>query len=197
MGKTTDVEKLPAKDFRLYNNLAEVMEYYVSLQSSIASHIVSSIVELTPRQHNHFRSEWNALYSAVPSPSPSSADTPRHSTAFLVRAGLSFVGHLSLHHDIEETHIFPLLAMRMPAFRVDANPIAQHKEIHKGMDELEAYLRECRMGKREIRREEVKGIMDGFGEVLWTHLEEEVRELGPQKMFLAGWTPDDMMRMPM
>ena len=108
-----------------------------------------------------------------------------------------------------------MLAKRMPAFRharstvssassslspssegKEGFAIQQHKGIHAGLVKLEAYLRECQDGRREMRREEVKGIMDGFGGVLWVHLAEEVRELGAERMREVGWTLDEMRRMP-
>ncbi len=115
-----------------------------------------------------------------------------------------------MHHDFEEAYVFPLLAKRMAAFRHARSTVSsasasegeagfailQHRVIHAGLDKLEAYLRECQDGRREMRREEVKAIMDGFGGVLWVHLEEEVRELGAERMREVGWTVEEMRRMP-
>lgn len=99
-----------------------------------------------------------------------------------------------MHHDIEETHIFPMLATRMPAFRPDAPALQQHREIHSGMDKLEGYLRECQKGQRDLRREEVRERMEGWGEVLWRHLDDEVWELGAERM-RACWTLGEVRRM--
>jgi len=38
--------------------------------------------------------------------------------------------------------------------------------------------------------------MDGFGEVLWAHLADEVRALGANHM-REYWTVDEMKKMPM
>lgn len=103
-----------------------------------------------------------------------------------------------MHHDIEEAHIFPILGQRMPAFRADAKegPLQQHREIHAGMDRLEEYLKACKGGERPLRREEVKEICDSFGSVLWTHLDEEVEQLGWQNM-TKYWSKEEIMRLPM
>jgi len=108
--------------------------------------------------------------------------------------GLQFCHHLTMHHTIEENCFFPLLAERMPAFK---DPLVnQHAEIHTGLDQLERYLKECKNGEREMRLPEMKVIMDTFGEILWTHLDEEVRELGAENT-RKYWTLEDMRRMPM
>jgi len=84
----------------------------------------------------------------------------------------------------------------MPSFAPGSVPLEQHKEIHKGMDELEAYLKQCQRGEKDLRREEVKKVMDGFGTVLWTHLDQEVIELGAEKM-RGVWSEGEMKQMPM
>ena len=39
---------------------------------------------------------------------------------------------LTMHHMVEERHIFPLLAKRMPAFKNDEQHIKSHHGIHEG-----------------------------------------------------------------
>lgn len=98
-----------------------------------------------------------------------------------ISLGLEFCTHLEMHHNIEEQHIFPFLAKKMPAFkkggRGNGLMIKQHKQIHQGLEKMEAYLKACKSGERELRMREGLGeIMESFGEVLWVHLEEEVEE---------------------
>lgn len=113
-----------------------------------------------------------------------------------VSMGLEFCRHLEMHHSIEENHIFPILARKMPEFRKELELLTQHKKIHAGLDKFEAYLEGCRSGKIELRLEELKAIMDTFGDVLWAHLEDEVRALGAENMS-KYWTLEEMSRMPM
>lgn len=90
--------------------------------------------------------------------------------------------------------MFPMLARKMPAFRDSERMLAQHEELHAGLKRLEAYLLECRSGDKELRLVEVKEIMDGFGEGLWGHLDEEVRQLEAENM-RRYWALEDMDEM--
>ena len=101
-----------------------------------------------------------------------------------------------MHHGIEEAHVFPILAKKMPAFRKELELLTQHKQIHKGLDKFEAYLEECKSGERELRLEEMKALMDTFGDVLWAHLDDEVKELGAENM-RKYWTTQEIRSMPM
>jgi hypothetical protein len=48
----------------------------------------------------------------------------------------------------------------------------------------------------DLQREEVKQLMDGFGDVLWRHLDEEVRTLGAENM-RRYWNLQEMAKLPM
>jgi len=89
-----------------------------------------------------------------------------------------------------------LLAVKMPAFRKELELLTQHKQIHAGLDKLQAYLEHCKSGEKDLRMEELKKIMDSFGDVLWTHLDAEVKQLGAENM-RKFWTMEEMRRMPM
>jgi len=102
---------------------------------------------------------------------------------------------LTLHHDIEEQHFFPMLASRMAVFRQNERMKTHHKEIHAGLVQLESYVSECSTGQRELRLSEMRDVMDSFAAVLWTHLDEEVQNLGAENM-RKYWTLDDMRRFP-
>lgn len=147
---------------------------------------------LTIQQHNHFRATWNDLYNA--------ASTGKRPSGMSIRTYLRTVeelcSHLTMHHTIEERHIFPVLAKKMPAFKKEMELLTQHKAIHEGIEKLEEYVDQCKMGEKELRMGEMKEIMDSFGTVLWTHLDEEVQQLGAENM-RKFWTLDEMRRMPM
>ena len=113
-----------------------------------------------------------------------------------ITTGLQFCHHLSVHHSIEENHIFPVLATKMPAFRKELELLTQHKQIHRGLDKFEAYLEKCKTGETDFSSEEMKRLMDTFGDVLWAHLDDEVKELGAENM-RNYWTITEMRRMPM
>ena len=96
----------------------------------------------------------------------------------MIMMGLQLCSQLDFHHSIEEQHIFPVLAKKMPEFRKELDLLSQHRQIHAGVEKLEKYLEQCRSGEEDMRREEVKRLMEGFGKVLWTHLDQEVQTLG-------------------
>lgn len=107
--------------------------------------------------------------------------------------GQQFVHHLTMHHTIEEAHVFPELAKKMPAFKKELELLSQHKQIHKGLDKLDEYLEACRSGERELRLSELKTVLDSFGEVLWQHLDDEVNQLKAENM-RKYWTLDEMRK---
>ncbi|KAF2645384.1 hypothetical protein P280DRAFT_475929 [Massarina eburnea CBS 473.64] len=162
--------KLTPSEFRQYNKMAEHMDYF----------------------HNHFRTTWNTLYTAC--------ETNKRPAGMSIRQFLStaeqLISHLTMHHTIEEQHIFPVLARKMPAFKKELELLTQHKRIHEGLDQLEEYLRECRTGEKELRMGEMKIVMDTFGKVLWQHLDDEVKELAAENM-RKHWSLEEMRVMPM
>lgn len=162
--------KLSASEFRQYNHMAEHMNYY----------------------HNHFRHNWKTLYTACEANKRPSGLSIRQ----FVNMGLQFCSSLTMHHNIEEAHIFPVLARKMPAFQSEMEMKTAHKAIHAGLVRLEAWLEEVRGGERELNLKELKAIMDTFGTVLWQHLDEEVDQLGAENM-RKFWTLAEMQRMPM
>ena len=44
----------------------------------------------------------------------------------------TYLADLTMHHTIEERHIFPLLAKKMPEFRANEAHIKSHQGIHIG-----------------------------------------------------------------
>lgn len=116
-----------------------------------------------------------------------------------ISTGLQLCSHLSAHHSIEEQHIFPVLATKMPEFKQGKNAaelLRQHKEIHNGMDVFEEYLKKCKNGETELELRVMKEKMDSWGEVLWKHLDQEVKTLGAENM-RQYWSLEEMRRMPM
>lgn len=162
--------KLTPAQFRLYNYMAEHMDYF----------------------HNQFRQTWNLVYSAC--------EANKRPAGMSIRQFFStldhFCTHLTMHHAIEEQRIFPVLAKKMPAFREELELLTQHKGIHEGVAKLEEYMAKCKSGEKELQLKEIKEIMDGFGKVLWSHLDDEVKQLGAENM-RKYWTEAEMRRMPM
>ncbi|KAJ5120987.1 uncharacterized protein N7515_008948 [Penicillium bovifimosum] len=164
-----DLPPLSASDFRTYNRMAEHMEAF----------------------HSHFRLTWNQLSEAC-----GNSGKRGLSARQMIMMGLQFCAQLNLHHNIEEQHIFPVLAKKMPEFRKNVELLSQHKQIHAGLEKLEKYLEQCQCGEEDLRREEVKRLMEGFEKVLWVHLDQEVETLGAANM-RKFWSLDEMRRLPM
>ncbi|KAE8380353.1 hypothetical protein BDV26DRAFT_279573 [Aspergillus bertholletiae] len=170
----SEEQKLPplsVKDFTAYNRMAAQMDQF----------------------HNNFRLAWKDLQNACDTNGKRPGGLkPKQ----LINTGLRFCSQLDHHHSIEEVHIFPLLARKMPEFRQKKTLLAQHKKIHRGLEELEQYLEKCRSGEEDLELAEMKRLMDAFGEVLWAHLDDEVRTLGAENM-RKYWTLDEMRALPM
>ncbi|TKA83170.1 hypothetical protein B0A55_00691 [Friedmanniomyces simplex] len=165
-----DLPKLSPQEFRVYNRMAEHMDMF----------------------HENFRRTWNLLHGACTSGKRPSGMSLR---AFL-NTGLEFCHHLTVHHTIEEQHIFPVLARKMPAFQKELELLTQHKQIHAGLEKFEEYLDQCRSGERELRLEEMGKVLETFGTVLWSHLDDEVRQLRAENM-RRFWSAEEMRRLPM
>ncbi|KAM0536103.1 hypothetical protein ACHAPP_003300 [Verticillium nonalfalfae] len=157
---------LSAADFRTFNILAVKMDSF----------------------HNHFRKTWTMLHTAATSNKRPQGMSIRQ----FLSEGLSFIQHLEAHHSIEENYFFPQLARKMPEFRGGkAELLRQHREIHKGMEGLQTYLRACRAGEVELQMSVLLEQLDSWGGVLWTHLDQEVKTLGAENM-RRYWTLADM-----
>ncbi|KAI1409473.1 hypothetical protein F5Y13DRAFT_169897 [Hypoxylon sp. FL1857] len=176
-------KKLPplkGAEFRAYNRLAEHMDVF----------------------HAHFRTSWNALWAAACAGNSKSKASSRAGRS-IINDGLAFISQLEMHHSIEETYIFPILARRMPEFRTDgkgakgaAELLQQHREIHDGMEGMRKYLRACRDGEKELDMATLKSQMESWGSVLWKHLDQEVETLGAENM-RKYWTVEEIRRIPM
>lgn len=130
---------------------------------------------------------WNRLYGvacAIQLPDNFSAST-------FINLGLNFCESLERHHTAEERRLYPILAKRMPAFREDVELLSQHQDIHAGLTKLYSLLNEYKHGQKPFSLPEVKVSMDGFGEVLWQHLDQEVIQLSPDKLRIY-WSVDEV-----
>ncbi|KAK3906504.1 hypothetical protein C8A05DRAFT_40698 [Staphylotrichum tortipilum] len=186
---------LTPQEFRIYNRLAEQMDYF----------------------HDHFRQMYSTLHTAC-------ATNRRPANMTLKQfldEGIRLARYLDMHHSIEETHLYPLLGRKMPEFRVTAPPassgsgkgkkagggkgarvkeecelLRQHRLIHEGVDEMADYLRRCKDRECELELGVLKEKLDSWGSVLLQHLDEEVRDLGAEKM-RRYWTVQEVKAFPM
>ncbi|ORY87458.1 hypothetical protein BCR35DRAFT_289530 [Leucosporidium creatinivorum] len=108
------------------------------------------------------------------------------------------VHHLEFHHSIEERHIFPVLAQRMPEFnhKSSAVHLEEHKAIHEGMDRYSAYLSKCKSSPSSFDAEEFRKILQSWGPILFYHLDAEVKTLHHDNL-RRYYTIEEVRRLPM
>ncbi|KAM0789320.1 hypothetical protein ACM66B_000157 [Microbotryomycetes sp. NB124-2] len=102
--------------------------------------------------------------------------------------------HLEMHHNIEETYIFPILAKKMPEF--GATHPEEHKQIHAGMNRTEAYVKKVEKSPSTFSASEMKEVLASWGPVLFQHLDAEVASLKCDNL-RRYWTLDEVRRLPM
>ncbi|EAQ88919.1 hypothetical protein CHGG_05538 [Chaetomium globosum CBS 148.51] len=183
---------LTPQEFRIYNRLAEQMEYF--------------------------------MYTTLHTACTTNRRPAGMSLKQFIDEGLRLARYLEMHHSIEETHLYPLLGRKMPEFRAtsagagagglgggkkggggggkkrrdseECELLRQHRVIHEGMDETADYLRRCKERECELELGVLKAKMDSWGDVLLQHLDQEVRDLGAEKM-RRHFTVQEMKAIPM
>lgn len=121
-----------------------------------------------------------------------------------MRLAEDFLMHLEFHHSIEEQcvavscllcvndanpsfsrrHIFPILAKRMPQFRVDHQE--EHDTIHKGMHELRWLAKRFKLDPTAYSPDEFRQNLVSWGPLLFYHLDAEVASLKPDILRRCG-----------
>jgi hemerythrin-like domain-containing protein len=108
-----------------------------------------------------------------------------------------FIHYLEVHHSIEEQVLYPQLAHKLSHFDPKNGAlVGQHKEIHEGMDGLDKYIKDCKAGRADFSLAGLKEKMETWGDILWTHLDEEVEALGAAHIHKA-FTREELMRIRM
>ncbi|KAJ7072281.1 hemerythrin HHE cation binding domain-containing protein [Mycena amicta] len=141
--------------------------------------------------HNYFKQEFNSLYEvlrAYESPTQIYSRIQLADGSFTKR-GLSLNlyldmarklnHHLTMHHTIEERHIFPVLSLKMKQFSTETEEghIDSHKGIHEGLEDLETLVKKFKKDPTTYSPDEMRACLDGFREILFTHLDQEVEDL--------------------
>ncbi|KAJ7188181.1 hemerythrin/HHE cation-binding motif-containing protein [Mycena filopes] len=143
--------------------------------------------------HAYFKQEFNTIYDL--------ADGSFNQRGMSLPAYLSIASrlnsHLTMHHNIEERHIFPILAKRMPEFSTETEDahIDSHKGIHTGLEELTKLVHKYKKEPSTYSPAEMRACLDGFREVLFTHLDAEVHDLRGENM-KKYWTLDELEAIP-
>jgi len=87
--------------------------------------------------------------------------------------------HLTMHHTIEERHLFPILAKSMPQFADNGGVghITSHHGIHEGLVELDRLVEQWENAPSTYSPTNMRACLDSFRDVLFRHLDEEVADL--------------------
>ncbi|KAJ3762418.1 hypothetical protein EV360DRAFT_92465 [Lentinula raphanica] len=132
--------------------------------------------------HDNFKEEFNMLYEL----SDGSFNKRGWSLGvFLARAN-QFDQHLTMHHTIEETYLFPILGKRMKQFsETEGLHLESHKGIHdgptdhhlSGLEQLAALVKNYKSEPSTYDPSKMRACLDSFREVLFSHLDQEVEDL--------------------
>lgn len=146
--------------------------------------------------HNGFRRDFSNIYDLADSYKDNGMSLPRY-----LQYASSLYEHLEMHHKIEETYIFPILAKKMDVFKANSDHEQEHAQMHKVLQEYDTYIKDC-LGlgasaeKIKFESSKFRGIMDDLKNILFKHLDHEEHSLsGPEmKKF---WTLDELKQIPM
>ncbi|KAJ7292915.1 hemerythrin HHE cation binding domain-containing protein [Mycena rebaudengoi] len=126
--------------------------------------------------HNYFKDEFNTIYELADG---TFADRGLSLSRYL-QMSTRLNSHLTMHHTIEEAYVFPVLGERMPEFSTKPESsvhIDSHKAIHQGMEDLSTLVSKFKKEPATYSPTEMRGCLDGFREVLFNHLDQEVNDL--------------------
>ncbi|WOO84258.1 uncharacterized protein LOC62_05G007778 [Vanrija pseudolonga] len=144
--------------------------------------------------HNYFKYEFDNVYKQA----DGGFKEEGHSLPQFLREAGSLSQSLINHHALEENYIFPALAKKMPEqFGPHGLEKEQHKHIHDGLESYEGYIHYARSHPEQYDGKKLRAIMDKFRDVLYAHLDDEVRDLGAEALQKAGFTLDELRRVPL
>lgn len=155
--------------------------------------------------HNSFRQKHAVLMQRLPA-------TPIMSKNELLSyftIGLSLTQHLEGHHQIEERYIFPLLEKKLPQFGKEH--LQEHATMHEAVEALDKY---CSVAAKKVKNhgkkdegqkwpkdvydmDKMEGILRHLQDTLFVHLQHEEASLKSQSLRDAGFTPEELERIPM
>lgn len=120
--------------------------------------------------HNLIVRGLNAVYLQAPHIRPADESS-------FVRFMAAWHTMVHIHHTNEETDFFPAIEELAGAKGIMEANVEQHHEFDAGLKELKAFIDDVQGGKRKYDGAEVVRIIDGFGQVLISHLADEIQTL--------------------
>ncbi|KAF9033304.1 hypothetical protein BDZ89DRAFT_1063044 [Hymenopellis radicata] len=141
--------------------------------------------------HEWFKQEFNNLHELA----DGSFNNRGMNLTLYLHSARQFEHSLTSHHTIEERHIFPVLGKRMPSFAADHEHLKSHQGIHDGLESLAKLLHKWKQDPSTYSPEEMRACLDGFKDVLFTHLDQEVADLQGENM-KKYWTLKELESIP-
>lgn len=81
---------------------------------------------------------------------------------------------LQIHHDNEESTIFPHLEAKLKAPGLMDGNVEQHRAFHGGLERFQGYLKSIQAGKDKYDGSKLKTVIDSFMPALRQHLCDEI-----------------------
>lgn len=130
--------------------------------------------------HEYFKSQFNMLYELA----DGSYEKRGLSLPDFLRGVQDLITHLTMHHTIEETVLFPILGKKMPKFAQDEDGehLESHKQIHDGLDNLSNLTKTWSSDLSSYSPGALRDCLDSFREVLFRHLDDEVADLRKENL---------------
>jgi len=149
----------------------------------------NKLADLMDVYHESFRRDFNTLQESA----DGSFNQRGMSLPMFLNVATSLIRRLDMHHMVEESSLFPMLAQRMPEFSQNEKHKTSHKQIHDGLDKLSALVKKWKKDTTTYSPSELLACLESFREVLFRHLDEEVSDIGGENM-RKYWTLDEMDR---
>ncbi|TFK33903.1 hypothetical protein BDQ12DRAFT_690420 [Crucibulum laeve] len=124
--------------------------------------------------HNQFIQGINAMVYHAPR-------IPEEKVQPFVKFSLIFLEHLHHHHTLEETLLFPEFEKKLGQGSLSVN-IEQHHDFVPQIDELERHLKDIQSEKVKYDGKALVERIDGFGDIMIEHLNEEIATLESSRM---------------
>ncbi|KAG7098633.1 hypothetical protein E1B28_000551 [Marasmius oreades] len=168
--------------------------------------------------HQWFKDEYNTLYELA----DGSFTKRGWSLSLYLESARRLNQHLTMHHTIEERHVFPMLAIKMKEFATDSEHLKSHRGIHEGsfrfdfsfpcqelptfgnskiwflpgMDKLQELVKKYKKEPSTYSPEEMRACLDSFRDVLFNHLDQEVDDLKAENL-KKHWSLEELEEMNM
>ena len=138
--------------------------------------------------HSLLRTKWDNISKGLQQPTPN--------IPYLTSSMVDFCRHLDMHHGIEEAHIFPVLAKKLPQFKKSGEHSAEHDVMHKALGDLEGYAAYVQDDPEAWKLDKAKALCTRLEKALFPHLAAEEESIKGSSMKAAGFTPAEVARIP-